>query len=112
MPGKSSIGFNGFEKLTFLFENFENFEKIRKRYKSIEGGAAALRFIRAGTRLTVTARCHTETVAKRARVGPRTQILLTMKKFVWVEILSTSARLSDMIVLDNVLKTWMELIKY
>ena len=48
--------------------------------------------------------CHTETVAKRARVGPRTQIVLTMRKRCFRQILSTSGRRSDMIVLDNVLK--------
>ena len=52
----------------------------------------------------LTARCHPETLAKRARVGPRTQILSTMKKLFWMRISSTSARLSDMIALDNALK--------
>ena len=33
-----------------------------------------------------TARCHTKTIAKRARVEPRTQVHVTMKMFIWVEI--------------------------
>ena len=60
MPGKSSIGFSGFEKLTFLVENFENFENFRKNYKSIEETAPALRVIRAKPGWRFTARCHTE----------------------------------------------------
>ena len=52
-----------------------------------------------------------ETVAKRARVGPRTQMLMTMKKLFWMRISSTSGLGSDMIVLDNALKLGIELIK-
>ena len=52
MPGKSSIGFSGFEKLTFLIEILKIFE-ISKISKNFERGAPALRVIRAGTRLTV-----------------------------------------------------------
>ena len=54
---------------------------------------------------------NTKTIAKRARVGPRTPVVLTMKKLFWMGISSISARLSDMIISDNVLKIWMELIK-
>ena len=54
---------------------------------------------------------NTKTIAKRARVGPRTQIVLTMKMLFSVRISSISVRGSDMIVLDNVLKIWIELIK-
>ena len=54
---------------------------------------------------------NTETVAKRARMGPRTHVVSTMKKLFWIEISSTSVRLSDMIVWDHVLKIRMELIK-
>ena len=54
---------------------------------------------------------HTETIAKRARVRPRTQVLTTMKIKFEVIFWSTSAPLSDMIVLDNVLKIWIELMK-
>ena len=53
---------------------------------------------------------NTKTIAKRARVGPRTQMRVTMKMLSWKIISSTSARLSDMIVLDNVFKIWIELI--
>ena len=56
--------------------------------------------------------CHTETVAKRARVGPRTPVVLTLQKLFRMEISCTGARLSDMIVLDDVLKIWIELIKW
>ena len=54
---------------------------------------------------------NTKTIAKRARVGPRTQIVLTMKMLFLIRISSISGRGSDMIVLDNVLKIWIELIK-
>ena len=53
---------------------------------------------------------NTETVVKPARAGPRTQIVLTIKKLFKIEISSTSGRRSDMIILDNVLKIWIELI--
>ena len=53
MPGKSSIGFSGFEKLTFLVEISKISKILEKNDKTIEGGAPALRVIRAGTRLTV-----------------------------------------------------------
>ena len=53
MSEKSSIGFSGFEKMTFLVEILKISEMLEKNYKSIEGGAPALRVIRAGTRLTV-----------------------------------------------------------
>ena len=51
---------------------------------------------------------NTETVAKRARVGPRTPVVFTIKIMFLMEILSTSGRRSDMIVLDNVLKINMD----
>ena len=54
---------------------------------------------------------NTKTIAKRARVEPRTQVHVTMKMLFWNIISSTSARLPDMIVLDRVLKLWIELIK-
>ena len=54
---------------------------------------------------------NTKTVAKPARVEPRTQVHMTMEILFWRIIRSTSARLSDMIILDNVLKIWIELIK-
>ena len=53
MPEKSSIGFSGLGKLTFLVE-ISKFLKISKiSRKKIEGCALAIRVIRAGTRLTV-----------------------------------------------------------
>ena len=54
---------------------------------------------------------NTKTIAKRARVEPRTQVHMTMKLLFWMRIPSISLRGSDMIVLDNVLKIWIELIK-
>ena len=55
--------------------------------------------------------CHTKTIAKRARVEPRTQVHVTMKKLFWNIISSISARLSDMILSDYILKILIELIK-
>ena len=52
MPVKSSSGFSGLEKLTFFVE----ISKISKKIENaeiVEGGAAALQVIRAGTWLTV-----------------------------------------------------------
>ena len=53
---------------------------------------------------------NTKTIAKRARVGPRTPVVSTMKMLCSTRKPSTSVRRSDMIVLDNVLKIWIELI--
>ena len=53
--------------------------------------------------------CHTKTIAKQARVGPRTQ--MHMNKLFWKKISSTRSLESDMIILDNVFKLWIELIK-
>ena len=47
---------------------------------------------------------NTKTIAKRARVEPRTQMHMTMKKLFWIRISSISVRGSDIIVLDNKLK--------
>ena len=40
--------------------------------------------------------------------GPRTQVVLTMKNILFIRISSTSGRRSDMIVLDKVLRIWIE----
>ena len=53
---------------------------------------------------------NTKTIAKRARVGPRTPVVLTMKMLFWKIISSTSGLGSPIIVLDHVLKIWIELI--
>ena len=50
-------------------------------------------------------------IAKRARVGPRTQIVFTLKIMVPIKISSKLVRRSDMIVLDNVFKFSIELLK-
>ena len=52
-----------------------------------------------------------KTIAKRARVGPRAQVLMTIAKLFLKILSSTSCRGSDIIVLDNVLKLRLELIK-
>ena len=54
---------------------------------------------------------NTKTGAKRARVEPRTQVHVTMKMLFGNIISSISARLSDIIILDDVSKIWIELIK-
>ena len=45
------------------------------------------------------------------RVGPRTPVLLTMKTLISMKISSISGLGSPMIVLDNILKIWIELKK-
>ena len=54
--------------------------------------------------------CHTKTIAKRARVGPRTQVHMPIKMLFQRRISSSSVLGSPIIVLDNVLKIWIELI--
>ena len=54
---------------------------------------------------------NTKTVAKRARVEPRTQVHVTMTLLFGITIPPTSRLESPIIVLDNVLKIWIELIK-
>ena len=79
MPGKSSIGFSGFEKLTFLVE-ISKISKILEKITNPSREALLLYELserEPGWRFT--ARCHTKTVAKRARVEPRTQMHVTMK---------------------------------
>ena len=55
---------------------------------------------------------NTKTIAKRARAGPRTPIVLTMKNMFYIIISSTSGLGSDMTFLENILKIWIELTKY
>ena len=69
MRGKSSIGFSGFEKLTFLVK-ISKFSKISKVPKNVEGGAPALRFIRAGTWLTVHRSLPYRTAVNWRDLGP------------------------------------------
>ena len=52
-----------------------------------------------------------EAVAKRARVGPRTQIVLTVKILFSIMFSSKKCSLITILVLDNVLKLWIKLIK-
>ena len=54
---------------------------------------------------------YSKTIAKRVRVEPRTQMHTTMKMLFRINIWSWILLGSDMIVLDIVLKIWMELIK-
>ena len=55
---------------------------------------------------------NTKTIAKRARVGPRTPVLFTMKTMFSIMFASKKCLLITIIVLDNVLKLWIEQIKY
>ena len=54
---------------------------------------------------------NTKTIAKRPRVGPRTQVHVTMKKLFWRRMSSKSSLRVSVIGLDNILKIWIELIK-
>ena len=53
---------------------------------------------------------NTKAIAKQARVEPRTQVHMTVKKMFGLIIPSTSGLGSPIIVLDHVLNFWMELI--
>ena len=53
---------------------------------------------------------NTKTIAKRARVEPRTQVHMTMKIMFLMKIPSISHLGSPIIFLDNVFKIWIELI--
>ena len=53
---------------------------------------------------------NTKTIAKRARVGPRTQVVSTMEIMFWADIPSTSC-LGSPIIVDIILKIRIELIK-
>ena len=78
MREKSSIGFSGFEKLTFLVE-ISKISKILDKKENISREALLLYELserEPGWRFT--ARCHTKTIAKRARVEPRSQVHVTM----------------------------------
>ena len=57
MRWKSSVDSCGFEKLQLLLDISICLESLENN-KFVEERAPALRFIRAGTRLTFTARCH------------------------------------------------------
>ena len=54
---------------------------------------------------------HTKTIAKRARVGPRTQMHVTMEKLFGIICVSEKCSGISEIVLDNILKLRIELIK-
>ena len=75
MPEKSSIGFSGFEKLIFLVE-ISNFSAISEISKIFEGGAPALRVIRAGTRLTVHRSLPYRTAVNWRDLAPRRSMIL------------------------------------
>ena len=51
---------------------------------------------------------NTETIAKRARVGPRTPVVLTMEMLLKIVFTSKKCLLITLIVLDYVLKLWVE----
>ena len=54
---------------------------------------------------------NTKTIAKLARVGPRTQMHMTMNMMSLMNISSISRLGSPIIVIDIVMKIWIELIK-
>ena len=78
MLEKSSIAFSGFEKLTFLVE-ISKFSKISKISKFLSEALLLYELFEREPGWRFTARCHTKTIAKRARVEPRTQVHVTMK---------------------------------
>ena len=51
---------------------------------------------------------NTNTIAKRRRAEPCTQVHVTMKKLFWSRMRSTSARLSDIISLSYILRLRLE----
>ena len=55
--------------------------------------------------------CHTKTIVQRARLKPRTRVEMTMKLLFWIRISPISRLGSAIIVLDNVSKIQIELIK-
>ena len=83
MPGKSSIGFSGSKKLTFLrfFENFEFF--MRNSFDHIPmllARPVSSTSPPGGNQVDgLPPASSTETVAKRARVEPRTQVHVTLQ---------------------------------
>ena len=124
IPSKSSIGFSRFEKLTFLVEIskisniFEKLQIHRGRrscstsYPSgnqVDGSPlVAIITRRAGV---FPMESNTKTVAKRARVGPRTPVLLTMKMLFQNMFASIKCLVITIISLIYVLKLCIELIK-
>ena len=54
---------------------------------------------------------NTKTIAKRARVGPRTPVLLTMKMLFYIMFVSNMCLGITIIILVHVLKLWIEQIK-
>ena len=111
MSWKNSIDSRDFQKLTFFVEILKIW-KISPQMTNPARTAPLLYELFAGEPVRrCTTRCHTKTIAKQARVGPRTQMPTTMKNMFCMIVWSTSARLSDMIVLDNVLEISMELMK-
>ena len=111
MPCKSSIGFSGFEKLTFLVEISKISEIFEKFTNSSRDALLLYELSEREPGWRFTARCHTKTIAKPARVEPRTQMHMTMIMMFWIRIWSTSGIGSDMIVVDIVSKIWIELMK-
>ena len=93
-----------FEKDDIFSRNFENFEKSWKIKKIIENAALLYELSEREPGWRFTARCHTETVAKRARVGPRTQVVFTLQKLFQKRILFESEVGSPIIILDYVVK--------
>ena len=82
MPEKSSIGSSGFEKLTFLVENTKISTISEKMINSSRKALLLYELSEREPGWRFTARCHTKTIAKRARVEPRTQVHVTMEMLI------------------------------
>ena len=121
IPWTSSIHSGGFQKFIFLPEIsfFWGFEKCEK----IQGRALLLyELFEREPGLRFTARCHrarvfpiesnTKTIAERAKLGPRTPVLLTMEILFLIMFGSNKCLLITIIVLHNAMKFWIEIITF
>ena len=107
MSWKSSRDSGGFKKSKFSVETSKNSENLGI-WKIRRGRRACSTSYPSGNQVDGS---PLVAIAKRVRVGPRTQVHMTLKKLFWMDISSRSGLGSDMIILDNVLKIFMELLK-
>ena len=78
MAEKSSIGFSGFAKLTFFGRNFEIFQNF-ENFENFQGRRSCSTSYPSGNQVDGSPLvANTKTIAKRARVGPRTPVLSTV----------------------------------
>ena len=68
-----------FWKVDIFGRNLENFEKYQKFENASRGALLLYELSEREPGWRFTARCHTKTVAKRARVEPRTPVVSTME---------------------------------